>query len=95
MAKFLVIVKELCLVSPFGERNQDMTHIIRTSKDLGAALRKARRAAGLTQMQVADALGFSHQWISEIEAGKPNARIGPVLDVAAALNLTLLTGPVE
>lgn len=72
-----------------------MAQIIRSTEDLGAALRQARRKAGLTQMQVADALGFSHQWISEIESGKPNARIGAILEVAAALNLTLKADSVE
>ena len=72
-----------------------MAMVIRSSEDLGAALRRARREVGLTQMQVADALGFSHQWISEIETGKPNARIGAILEVAAALNLTLKAGEAE
>ncbi|WP_421788149.1 helix-turn-helix domain-containing protein [Hyphobacterium sp.] len=64
-----------------------------TPESLGQAIRKARRAQGLSQTQVAEALGFSQQWISEIESGKPNARIGAVLDVADAVGLEITANP--
>lgn len=63
--------------------------ILTTATDLGAAIREAREAQNLTQKQVAAAMGVSHQWISEIERGKPNARIDAVLAIARALNLKL------
>lgn len=59
------------------------------ARDLGAAIRAAREARGLTQEQVAAAMGVSHQWISEVERGKPNARLGAVLAIAQGLGLSL------
>lgn len=63
--------------------------ILNTATDLGHAIREAREAQNLTQKQVAAAMGVSHQWISEIERGKPNARIDAVLAIARALNLKI------
>ncbi|MBI1236970.1 MAG: helix-turn-helix domain-containing protein [Alphaproteobacteria bacterium] len=59
---------------------------------IGEAIRQARRKQGLTQTQVADALGLSQQWISAVESGKPNARIGAVLDLAHAMGLVISIG---
>lgn len=64
-----------------------------TPTQIGEAIRQARRRQGLTQTQVADALGLSQQWISAVESGKPNARIGAVLDLAHALGLIMTIGP--
>lgn len=62
---------------------------IQNARDLGRAIRSAREARQLTQEQVAAAMGVSHQWISEVERGKPNARIGAVIAIATALGLRL------
>jgi HTH-type transcriptional regulator/antitoxin HipB len=44
---------------------------IRTPTDLGAFLARARQDHGLTQQELADELGVSRRYVSEIENGKP------------------------
>jgi len=44
---------------------------IRTQADLGAFLARARQDHGLTQQELADELGISRRYVSEIENGKP------------------------
>lgn len=71
--------------------------MLRTVRDVGAAVRRARREAGLSQQALADRAGVSRQWLSRVEAGKgPSAEMGKVLDVLAALGLAvdLVTTPV-
>ena len=71
--------------------------MLRTVRDLGAAVRRARRETGLSQQALADRAGVSRQWLSRVEAGKgPSAEMGKVLDVLAALGLSvdLVTTPV-
>jgi HTH-type transcriptional regulator/antitoxin HipB len=65
-----------------------------TVRDLGAALRDARRAAGLSQEALADRAGVSRQWLSRLETGtNPGAELRKVLDVLAALGLAFKLGP--
>lgn len=64
--------------------------MLSTVRDLGAAVRRARRAAGLSQQALADRAGVSRQWLSRLESGKgPAAEMGKVLDVLAALGLAV------
>ena len=39
-------------------------------RELVARLRQARHEAGMTQAQVAEALGASQQWMSKVETGE-------------------------
>ena len=57
---------------------------------LGAAIRTARKAHGLTQSQLAGLAGTGLRLISELERGKASAELGKVLDVLAVLGLRLL-----
>ena len=43
----------------------------------------------MTQQQLARAAAVGRQWIVEIEAGKPRAELGRVLQTLAALDLAL------
>lgn len=55
--------------------------------ELGAQLRAARRAAGLTQAQVAESANVSRAFVIDLEQGKrPGAELSRVLAVARALN---------
>jgi HTH-type transcriptional regulator/antitoxin HipB len=45
---------------------------VSTPADLGHCLAGLRAQRGLTQAEVADALGISRRYICEIEAGKPS-----------------------
>lgn len=56
---------------------------------LGRIIRTRRLDAGLTQSELADAAGTSLRLVSEIERGKPNARVGSVLKILQQLGLEL------
>ncbi len=66
---------------------------IRTTEQLGHALRAARKQLGLTQPQLALAAGVGVRFIVDLEAGKPTLRLENVLRVIDALGGELqLTG---
>jgi HTH-type transcriptional regulator/antitoxin HipB len=52
----------------------------------------ARKARGLTQAELARLAKVHQPKISEIEQGKPNAQLGLVLRVIAALDLSIVLG---
>ncbi len=62
---------------------------IKTAADFGAAVRKARIAQGLTQRQLALAVGTGERFIVDLENGKETARLGKALQVAQALGINL------
>lgn len=62
---------------------------VRTPVDFGLMIRQVRRARGMTQQQLARAAAVGRQWIVEVEAGKPRAEVGRVLQTLAALDLSL------
>ncbi|MEU7137929.1 helix-turn-helix domain-containing protein [Nocardia sp. NPDC046473] len=62
---------------------------------LGAALRKARVDAGLTQEQLGELAGVSRQLVSRVETGSPNGEIGRIIQIASALGLQVVTVPMS
>lgn len=66
--------------------------IIRTTKDLGAAVRARRKALGLDQTRLAEKVGVSRQWIGGLEQGKPGAELALVLRTLRVLEMPLSTG---
>ncbi len=58
---------------------------IRSPRQLGDALRAARKQLGLTQPQLALAAGVGVRFIVDLEAGKPTLRLENVLRVIDAL----------
>ena len=62
---------------------------IETPDDLGAALRLARTARGLRLEDLALAAGVGVRFVSELERGKPSARLAETLRVASALGVRL------
>lgn len=61
-----------------------------TPAQLGAAIRDARKTAGLTQSQLADRAGVSRRWLITLENGKaPGAELTKILTTLAALDLQL------
>jgi len=60
---------------------------IRTPADLGALIRDHRTRLGLDQKSLAQKVGFSRQWIVEVEKGKPRAASGLLLRTVDALGL--------
>jgi HTH-type transcriptional regulator/antitoxin HipB len=63
---------------------------VTTTKDLGAVLRKKRKAQSLTQGQVAEYCGISVKFISEVERGKETAEIGKILSLLNTLGVDLI-----
>lgn len=53
---------------------------------LGAAVSKARRKAGVSQVMLAEAANISRDWLSKIERGRANTTLVIFCDVAYALS---------
>ncbi len=66
-----------------------MTRATSKTKDLGAAVRRRRREAGLTQERLAALAGVGTRFVSELERGKPTVQLGKTLDVLESLGLEL------
>lgn len=73
-----------------GKRiSQDIAPLaLRAIKDMGAAARLARLAAGEGQATAAARLGVHVQTIGRIEAGEPGVAIGHVLGLLALYGLS-------
>lgn len=56
---------------------------------LGQAIAQRRKAAGLTQAELAAALGVTRQLVGEMERGKPGIRLEVVLMACRELGLDL------
>ncbi|MEP7112247.1 MAG: helix-turn-helix domain-containing protein [Ilumatobacteraceae bacterium] len=61
--------------------------IVRTARDLGAAMRDARLRLGWTQAELADRIDVSRQWVIALERGKATAELGIALRAVTALGL--------
>jgi HTH-type transcriptional regulator/antitoxin HipB len=66
-----------------------MDKFIRSSKELGAALRMARKAKNLRQVDVAQKASIRQALVSDLETGATMARLDTVIKVLAALDLDL------
>jgi HTH-type transcriptional regulator/antitoxin HipB len=64
-----------------------------TTRELGAAIRRARQDRGLSQAELAARAGVGRPWLSDMESGKRTAEIGRVLLVVSALDLTVALLP--
>ena len=58
-------------------------------EELGQAVRAARKDQGISQVELARRSGCSQRFVSEFERGKPGAEVGKVLQLIAALGLTV------
>ena len=70
-----------------------MTISIRTTKDLGEAIRKVRKALGVTQDQLALTSGANRRFIIELENGKPTTQTAKVLQVLRTLGIDVTLVP--
>ena len=57
--------------------------------ELGAAVRLARKSAGLHQHELAGLAGVGVRFLIELDAGKPTVRLDKLLAVTAALGMTI------
>jgi HTH-type transcriptional regulator/antitoxin HipB len=63
-----------------------------SAKELGGIVSAGRRHRRLTQIQLAEALGVTQNWLSEIEQGKDTAQVGKILRVLSFLGIRLRVG---
>ena len=62
---------------------------LQSIKDMGAAAKQARLAAGEGQAAAADRLGVHVQTIGRIESGEPGVAIGHVMGMLALYGVTV------
>lgn len=67
-----------------------MPYLARTTKQLGAIIRRERKSHGLTQGQLGAQIGLRQATISKLEAGEPATQMQTLLDALTALNLQLV-----
>jgi y4mF family transcriptional regulator len=58
-----------------------------SSMDVGKAVRDARKAAGLTQHELAELCNCGVRFLSELENGKPTIELGRAMRVLNTLSL--------
>jgi HTH-type transcriptional regulator/antitoxin HipB len=66
-----------------------MEQIVRTSKQIGAAIRRCRRNARLSQGAIGAKTNLRQATISALEDGKPGTELRTLIDVMTALNLEI------
>ncbi|MCI3135382.1 helix-turn-helix domain-containing protein [Phenylobacterium aquaticum] len=64
-----------------------MITLLATAADFGTALTRARKGLGLTQRDLALAIGVGERFIVDLEAGKPTAQLGKALAAAKAAGM--------
>jgi HTH-type transcriptional regulator/antitoxin HipB len=67
-----------------------MEQIVRTSKQLGAAIRRYRRTLGLSQGQMGAKTNLRQATISALEHGEPGTELRTLIDVVTALGLEMV-----
>ena len=67
-----------------------MEQIVRTSKQLGAALRRYRRKTRLSQAGLGSKSSLRQATISALENGEPGTQLRTLIDVMAALGLEMV-----
>lgn len=65
-----------------------------TAADFGSTLARARKGLGLTQRELALAIGVGERFIVDLEAGKPTAQLGKALAAARAVGMRLVDAAV-
>lgn len=66
-----------------------MQAIITSPADMGRLVRHVRTSHGLTQRQLAEQLGVTHRWLSELESGKGKLLNERYFEVLRALGIGL------
>ncbi|GKX34143.1 MAG: transcriptional regulator [Rhizobiaceae bacterium MnEN-MB40S] len=70
-----------------------MQQTARTSKQLGSIIRRARKAAGLSQTALGEKAGVWQETVSRIETGQASTRVDTIVDILAALQLEIEIRP--
>lgn len=70
-----------------------MTDLARDPKQIGNAIRRARKKLGLSQTDLGQKTGLRQETISLIESGASSARLGSLLSILSALGLEFQIAP--
>jgi HTH-type transcriptional regulator/antitoxin HipB len=70
-----------------------MEQIVRTAKQVGAAIRRVRRAKSLTQSGVGSKTRMRQGTISRLETGEADTQIRTLFEVLSALDLEIVIRP--
>ncbi len=70
-----------------------MKELVRSPNQLGAALRRFRKARALTQIQVAKRTGLRQGTVSQVENGLETVKLTTVMELMHALDLELVVQP--
>lgn len=60
-----------------------------SAAQLGASIRRARKAQNLTLEQLSGLSGLGVRFLSELERGKPTAQLGKALEIARLVGLRI------
>jgi HTH-type transcriptional regulator / antitoxin HipB len=63
------------------------------AKDLGVAIRSARKALKLTHLSVSKATGLSVQFLVDLEKGKPSVQMGKAMEAAGFFGIQMQISP--
>ena len=64
-------------------------HLIRSTSDLGAAVRSRRKQLGYTQAFMASYAGVSSSFLSDLENGKETIQLNKALEIISLLGMDL------
>lgn len=70
-----------------------MVDLARSPEQIGNAIRRARKKAGMSQSELGERAGLRQATISQIEKGHPAAKMETILGILSALNLEFQIGP--
>ena len=62
---------------------------VKTTAELGRAIRKRRKELGYTQAFLADYAGVSASFLSELENGKETIQLGKMMEVLSLLGMDI------
>lgn len=67
-----------------------MAYIARSSRQLGAVIRRARKQKGMSQTELAGLAGLRQELVSKIETGQEGTRLSSIYALFAALDLEMI-----
>lgn len=66
------------------------SHTVESAVDIGALVRQERRAAAMTQQQLADRVGTTRQWVIRLEQGRHGTAMSTALAALEELGLEMV-----
>lgn len=70
-----------------------MKQLVRSAKQLGAALRRSRRLQSLPQAELAKKAGMRQGTVSQVESGLDGVKLATVTNLLRALDLEMVLQP--